>query len=350
MIRQLRWSLPPDEELEARIRATLRRQAEEVTPSQPRWDDLVQGAGAVVVSLPGTTPEPGHLRPSKPRRDRAWARPVLAAAAALTIVLGAAIAAQSRRSDETGTPPEHENSTVAKQIPVGPVIPVPGDSSWQQATATPLPYDGSVASVKAVEDPAVLATQFLEDWGLDPATLREKGLELNVGEPQRSSIPVDQGQVDAAVVWWSVWSPKAKVTTGGLFLRDEDPTPGTDLWTVVGVYTSDNVLPVTGVRRADGAVSFTVSDYLEEPMLVVRVDGKQIFRDQLPTRDPTKVFTIDDPDPGRTITIEVQHLMGRDPVSITAMALAPDMTIEETGTIPRNAGDPSTTTAPATTP
>jgi hypothetical protein len=90
---------------------------------------------------------------------------------------------------------------------------------------------------------------------------------------------------------------------------------------------------------------------MEDPILVVRVDGKEISRDRLPARDPTKVFTVDDPDPGRTISIEVQHLIGDNPVSITAMALAPDMTLEETGTVPRKAGDPTTTAStPATKP
>ncbi|HMG40175.1 MAG TPA: hypothetical protein VK611_02565, partial [Acidimicrobiales bacterium] len=73
-------------ELEARIRSTLSARADDIHPSPPAWEDLVERSGAVVVPLrPGDgTLLPAHLSPSRQGRvPRTWLRPFLAAAAAL---------------------------------------------------------------------------------------------------------------------------------------------------------------------------------------------------------------------------------------------------------------------------
>jgi len=323
MIRQLRWS-PANEELEARIRATLRRQAEEIQPSQPRWDDLVQGSGAVVVSLPGTGPEPSHLRPAKPRRDRAWLRPTLAAAAALAIVLGAATAVQLRGGDDGGgrsTPPADDGEILSK-VPTSPLIVSPGSMDFVWEEATPLPTDGSPDAALAARDPGELARWFLtSEWGMETTP----DLELRI-DPPRTAVPTKPGiePANGVTVWWSVHATDSRVAGGAVFLRDLADSPQAPVWAVVGAYTNKQDIFLSGVRRDGGTISFTAVDNLPaDPVIQVRLDGKVLEELRLDPMDPTKTWHEPDPAPGKVLTLELQHLVEGHPASISAMALPP---------------------------
>src|SRR5919106_1838207 len=91
-----------DPELEAELRATLRRRAADVRPNAPHWQDLLDRSSAVVVSLhTGRELDPDalghHTRSGRRGRrghresDWTWLRPAMFAAACLAVVMAAGV-------------------------------------------------------------------------------------------------------------------------------------------------------------------------------------------------------------------------------------------------------------------
>lgn len=302
-----------DAELEARIRATLQRHAEDIEPHQPPWSELVAQAGAVVLPLHGTELSPAHLKSSRrPRLSGPWVRPTLAAAVALTISLSAAVVIQGRAGDSTG--PSDGEEILSEDIPDSPVIVAPGANEFDRATAVPLPLPSRYPVQDIDQDPMLLAMAYLDQWNLSS----QPGFQTDP-EPKPEIIPTEDGGLEVYNLWWSVYDEdQVKLTMGAVFVRP-DLVPGK--WVVVGAYTKHSFVTLSGVRRAGGKVSFTVNDYLPDPKVQVGINGKVLERDELQL--PSQTYVLEDPAPGQVITIEVQHLIDDAPASITAMALAP---------------------------
>ena len=313
-----------NDDLEARIRASLRARADDIDPAPPAWQDLVERSGAVVVPLrPGDTDvPPAHLVPGhrSPRTSRPWLRPVLAAAAALAVVLGATVLVEGRGTNGDTGP--GNNEVAVRRVPDSPVIPAPGSGDFSEATATAFPIEPDVAGTVTSADPDKLAAAYLAGVGIDDSQLRSLGYERWIDPASYAPMATPSGPVETATVWWSV-RDKADtsfpVTIGPVYMRlTED-----GLWTVVAAGTQNN-MSLSGVRRADGGVWLTVGDYLEKPYVRVRVDGNAVYEGELGD-DYSQSLSPPDPAPEKVITIEVQHLVDGQPVSITAMALAPVM-------------------------
>lgn len=309
-----------DAELEARIRATLHRHADDIEPHQPPWSELVAQAGAVVLPLHGTELRPAHLKSTRrPFFSGPWVRPTLAAAVALAIALSAAVVIQGRVGDPTTPASDNDEPSSIEDLADGPVIPSPGSIDFDKAAATPLPFVNYVdEGVVWMDDPKEVAAAYLRQVGLDA-----HGVNF-VTDPAAvlETFPTDRGDIETAQLWWSVRDEAnfdAVLSEGAVFLR-RDVLDATQ-WVVVGAFTQ-SMVGLSGVRRADGRVSFTVNDYLQDPEVQVGLDGEVLSTDDL-RRNITKTYTFPDPAPGEVITIEVQHVAGDLPQSITAMALAP---------------------------
>jgi len=326
------WAMT-DEELETRIRASLRRHADEVDTRPPAWHDLVERSGAVVVPLragiSAEAPSPLRPGPAGRRPPRQWVRPALAAAATLAVVLTATMLVE-RGEDGDGTPADGEPTT--RDAPDGPVIPSPGSLDFDRAGVPALP-DGPRAEVLVTGDPVEVARDYLVGRGLDT-----DGRELRLDEEAGYEMaPIGDGRlVEIALVWWTVRDEPdigaRPVAQGQVLLRDPDLDPVSRRWEIVGAFTSTDA-GITGVRRAEGVLSFGLYDYLDKPTVQVRAGGVPVFEGRLQNDGSTQNVVVDDPAPGKVITIEVQHLVDGQPVSITAMALAPPTTSEppETG-------------------
>lgn len=325
-------------ELETRIRSTLRARADDIDPSPPAWEDLVERSGAVVVPLrPGDgTLLPAHLSPShQGRTPRPWLRPFLAAAAALAVVLGATVLVETRGGN-SGDNPGDNGLTIVRQVPDTPVIPSPLSEDFAQATATAFPAEPGVPTAVTGDDPEALAASYLSEVGIDNEQLARSGFERWTDPPTFETVATATGSVETARVWWSIRQQsdtRFPVTIGPVYMRRNEG----GLWVVVGAGTSNN-MSLSGVRRAERGVWLTVGDYLENPYVQVRVGGEVVYEGELGD-DYSQTFSPPDPAPGKVITIEVQHLEDGQPVSITAMALAP----AEADPVPTTATIPPTT-------
>jgi hypothetical protein len=307
-----------DGELEARIRATLRRHAEDIEPTAPPWSELVERAGAVVVPLPGAELTPAHLRTSRrPGFDEAWVRPVLAAAVALVIALSAAVVVQGRGGGGGSANLADQEPIITEEVARSPVIPAPGEGVFDRLAATPVPGPGTLSDPTIAMDPRELALAYLEEWGLT----KTDGFMID-DLPKFEMVPEKSGgQLEAINMWWSVTNDAVGRIEGAVLLRPVDGAPGA--WEVTGGFTL-NVVSLGGVRRADGLLTFAVSDYLFDPTVQVEVGEEQSSVDRLPTDETSKTYTFKDPAPGKVLTIVVHHIVDGVPVSVTAMALAPD--------------------------
>lgn len=314
-----------DAELEARIRATLRRHAEDIEPHQPLWSELVAQAGAVVLPLHGAELAPAHLRSTgrRPHLAGPWVRPTLAAAVALTIALSAAVVIQGRVGDDPTAPGSRGDDEIAVlDPPGGQPLPVPGDGFYLPETAVSFALAKVVDRPVASDDPTILGEEYVRSTGL--YELEAAGYEVQSGPAQPFIAQTPSGTVEVATYWWSVWrGPGDGVTNGGLFLRRNDPVADNGQWTVVGAYTASGAVVLADVRRAEGLVSFVVMDNMPNPDVKVRVSGALVERkpkfDEVGTAD----YVLPDPAPGEVIIIEMQHLVDGLPISVTAMALAP---------------------------
>lgn len=327
----------PDEELEARIRATLRRHADDIEPTQPPWSELIAQAGAVVLPLHGTELSPAHLRSRRgPHLTGPWVRPVLAAAVALCLAMTGALIVQRTDGGEEPAAPASDGD----EVPNGPTIPVPGGSYFRAAEATPFALSRETAGRFVGADPSALGEQYLVDHGLP-----DSGYDFVFAPPGPSEFTeTPAGLVEWTTVWWSLWPRSAtvdgqeiinqetgKVSNGAVYLRREPE----GLWTIVGAYTQSGI-SVTNIRRADGVVSFEAINDIRGASLKVRLDGTEHF---LEGNDPKPVFS--DPAPDEVILLEVTAEAEGAQFAVTALALAAAGAPETT---------PSTTTAPMTMP
>jgi hypothetical protein len=312
--------LPP-EELEARIRAALRRQAEEVEPSAaPAWPELIEGSGAVVVSLRSSDARPAlsHRGPERP-----WLRPALTAAAVLVIVLGVSMVVQYRSGGDD--PPAAGHQAGAARAATGPVIPYPGDSQFDRVNAAPLEFGPQAFAAPKAGDPSTVAKTFLESRGLGEGGGREVFVDDAKKVQVEPATNADGNEVFTANVWWSVRhrpydAIADAVAQGSVFLRGTKSLDGI-VWAPVGAFTQGTV-GLTGVRRGGGSVSFSVHDYLGDPLVRVRLGGKEVVHESLDDTD--KHYTLEDPAPDSTLTVELEHLIDGDAVSITMMAIDPE--------------------------
>lgn len=319
------------DELESRIRASLQRRAEDIDPTPPAWNDLLSRSGAVVVPLrPGTsgtasgasgraddtgdTYVPRFTTPSTAPFRRQWLRPVLAAAVALAVALSAAMVVTSGGGDGS-TPADGE--TVVRDVPDTPVIPSPGGGDFKPALATAFPPIDQGAVPMVGGDPTQTAVEYLEAWDLDEVRLGQAGFDLVVS-------PADQLPAEppgTLTVWWSVTrrADQREFAEGAVFVRAVDGEPPV----VVGAYTHHGVMPLSGVRRGGGGISFDVVDYMEDPEVRVWLDGSAVFEGEMDQGDPSVQVSVDDPAPSEVVTILVQHVVDGQPVAIVAMALEP---------------------------
>ena len=344
--------------IEERVRAALHRRAADIDVEPPPWEDVVGRAGGVVIPLrpTDTGPAPAHLRPARRRRlPRVSPRPALATAAALLLVLGAAVVVDGRLGPgpdgeedggETAANDTADDVETRLEVPDTPTIPSPGGADFAPLLATAMPVDtASIHEVDATTDPRVLAEVYLREVGLAGGSLVDSGYLLQV-DPFKTD-PPDQVDPQEGTVWWSVQDEYGtRLTDGGVFLRRAFASTALPRWEIVGAYTAGSIMSLSGVRRGDGVLAFTVGDYFVEPVTRVLVNGVEAHDDPLPAG--TKSFTLADPAPDQVVTVQVQHLDAGIPVSITAMAIAP----EEPGRDFTIDGDPTTsvTAPPATQP
>lgn len=315
--------------LEQRVRATLHRRASDIDVDPPPWEELVGRASGVVVPLHPTTmvDPPAHLRPSRHRLPRVSLRPALATAAALLLALGAAAVVGSRDGSGTGnTPADDGNTAVVLEVPDTAVISSPGSTDFVARAATPLPVDtSSVQEIDPTADPQTLADVYVRNTGLGGSATEDDGFELQV-DPFKTE-PADQVDPLDGSVWWSVWDRSGtRLTIGAVFVRVVDPGAAYRTWEVVGAFTSSQSalgsMSLGGVRRAGGVLAFDVGAYFPDRHAKVLVDGFEVHDGRIP--NGLEPFAIEDPAPDQVVTIQVQHLKDGVPVSITAMAVAPE--------------------------
>lgn len=356
-----------DPELEAELRATLRRRAADVRPNPPAWHDLLDRSRAVVVSLhTGRTVDPAeeHRRYRRRERDWAWLRPALAAAACLAVVMAAGvfIGRSTTPGDDGGGTAGQPTDAGAESAPLA----AAGEPGFSAATAPPLlntPSDGELYAQfdetgGLAQDFAWMATP--EDAGLEYLLSTEIATEADPAVPrtafttdpdltvwyepspeivqQRGS---DGTMVETTLVWWTLRRTEGAldpgnppvVTEGRVMLRNlTSPADASapEAWTVVGAKTAG--LDLTNVHRDGDQLEFTVTtsrgvasdEDLSGWPVEVLVNGQA-----LPPTEPLEPFEPKEFEalvpmdaPAR---VTVRHRGENGPLSVTDTTFLPDV-------------------------
>lgn len=256
-------STATDDELHTEIRATLHRHAGDVEPDPPDWQELVQRPRPVVVSLRTGASSGPDIGGASPR----WARPAVAAAAALVVLLAAVALANDSPTHRTGPFREGQPAQRSTSPPpttggplTSPVIPAPGDADFDPGTGHVYPVDGVPDGPDATPDdyadqadPRTLTLRYLQDRLGVPES------SLQVGEPNviPSPTPDDINTGPSATVRWASRDESTGSTTAQgtvhLYQYNSDTGP---VWNVAGS-TTDGVR-LTDVRRDLTRLSFVI--------------------------------------------------------------------------------------------
>lgn len=335
-----------DDRLDRELRATLRRHAGDVDPQPPGWDELIGGPDPVVRPLRrGDGPETGRRRVR-----RRWARPAMAAAALLAVVVTAAVLADTSPDARTGPDGEGQFASPPPEPPLtSPVIPAPGDADFDPAAANavyPVDHiqdpgrDAGADDYADRDDPRALATQYLA------GRLGVAEPSLEVGQP--AITPGPSGDVNvgatATVRWASRDGAGGGATAQGTVFLHEYPSSAGRVWAVAGATTDG--LRLTDVRRDETRTSFMIDrreDPRGDPVAVSVTTGAGARPGVVPVPGGEQVSDrawLVDVQPGGQLTVTVP-VAGDGDVSIAVVHADGDrwLSITETSPTVRTAGE-----------
>lgn len=301
------------DDLEAELRAMLRRRADDVSPDAPPWPELIRRSESVVVSLQTGKPV-SPLRKTRRRVRAGWRQPsfVALAAAVMTIV---GVWLLERTTSDT---------TEVSDLPARTLVPAPGDDGFDPATAP-------VVFTSDLPDPLEAAKQYLASAGI-PATGAE-GATFQVLS--------NDGRI-AVVEWTRLEQGSTEPLKGTVVLRNLAAGTATGRWAVVGA-VADGV-ELDDVRYDGLHLAFTVVNTTDDApgslAVTVLADGRPVSvgGQPLPQAGPAdpmlgelvsigrqhgarRTFKVE-LDGRPNVVIRVQHVGSRQ-MSVTEMALAP---------------------------
>lgn len=327
-----------DEELEARLRATLHRRAADVRPHRPGWDTLAATGAPGARGPSGTATGRGGRRGGGGPAPPGWVRPVAAAASVLAVVLVATVVLDRSGTGDGDAGEEAQATGLAEpsrgseDLP----LPVPGSERFDLLAATPTyPVTDEellgglpVGDLDRLTDPQDLASEYLAAVGIheEPGRIDEVQVDLAERGARGDLAPPDWSAMDEVAMAWSTWRDgMPALASGHVYLRRAelfalDQEVPDRVWMIVGARTQG--IALEEVRREGTTLSFVVDrgkDGSGMQRIQVEVNGRMIQDGRVAVEGPQR-FVVQVPG-DEIAVIQVQHLDRQQPASITSMAV-----------------------------